>query len=386
MIQRSEMRNVILLLALMTALGCSMCTQKAIVENTKEAAMLDENFVNPRVVELKITYRLKGIEKSDSDTVTMYEFSEEPVSWKMEKKIDKPVLLLYVARQRDYPNQRDVDYISLTPEPDEIVSKDIDGNALEFYDLSDKVAAGEKDITITRHFKFKAYETAFKIDPDRVGEYDTDDPVYRYYTRTQEFMELTPEVIQLAREIVGDEENPYLKAKAIYGWIVDNISYKYPPNRGIRYCLPRRTGDCGSYSLIFVSLCRAVGIPARVANGHWACKAKLNYHVWPEFYLPKYGWIPADATDGRASRENPGSLAGKGDPWYFFGNLDSGRFISSKGTSIQLYPSPPWHIWGLSDTNKNPIFMQMAATVYSGITIEEQKATVEIIQGEDVLW
>jgi hypothetical protein len=30
--------------------------------------------------------------------------------------------------------------------------------------------------------------------------------------------------------------------------------------------------------------------------------------------------------------------------------------------------------------------MQMAATVYSGITIEEQRATIEIIKGEDVLW
>jgi transglutaminase-like putative cysteine protease len=380
------MRYLIMVLLMMTVVSCSLCMRKGLEGRGSNTAALQEYFINPRVVELKITYRLSGIKKSDSDTVTLYEFSEEPVTWKMEKEVEKPILLLYVARQREYPNQRDVEYISITPEPDEIISKDIDGNMLEFYDLSDEVAAGKKDITITRHFKFKAYETAFKIDPATVKEYDTDDPVYRYYTRTQEFTELTPEVISLAREIVGDEENPYLKAKAIYGWVVDNISYKYPPNRGIRYCLPRRTGDCGSYSLIFVSLCRAVGIPARVANGHWACKAKMNYHVWPEFYLPNYGWIPADATDGRSSRENPGSLAGKGDPWYFFGNMDSGRFISSKGTSIQLYPSPPWHLWDLADTNRNPIFMQMAGTVYSGITIEEQKATVEIVQGEDVLW
>ncbi len=379
------MRNLIIVSLLMAALGCSLCTHKKVEEKATKTNVSEKHFIEPRVVELKITYHLNGIKKSDSDTVTLYEFSEEPVSWTAEKKVDRPVLLLYVVRQREYPNQRDVEYISITPEPDEIVSKDIDGNVLEFWDLSDEIEEG-KDITITRRFKFKAYETAFKIDPDAIEKYDTEDAVYRYYTRTQEFMELTPGVIKLAREIVGDEENPYLKAKAIFGWCVDNISYKYPSNRGIIYCLPRRTGDCGSYSLIFVSLCRAVGIPARVANGHWVCKAKKNYHVWPEFYLPNYGWLPSDVTDGRATRGNPGSLAGGGDPWYFFGNLDSGRFISTKGTSIQLYPSPPWHIWGLSDTNRNPIFMQMAATVYSGITIEEQKATVEIIQGEDVLW
>lgn len=138
-----------------------------------------------------------------------------------------------------------------------------------------------------------------------------------------------------------------------------------------------------SYFCCIVPKC---GIPARVVNGDWCCKAKKNYHVWNEFYLPGYDWIPVDATDGRINRDNSGKLAGNGDPYYFFGNLDSGRFISSKGTSIQLYPSPPWHIWGLADTNRNPIFFQTAATVYSGVTIAEQKATMEIIKGDDILW
>lgn len=357
----------------------------------RTSTMKDEEFsskefyINPREVELRITYHLKGIRFTPSDVVTMYEFSEEPVSWKMENISEKPILLLYVARQKSLPNQRDLEYKSHTPEPDAIVSRDIDGNIIEFWDLSDDIRDGE-DITITRHFRFTAYETAFRIDPARVGLYDSDDPIYRYYTRSQELLEQTPEVILVAREIIGDEENPFLQAKAIYRWCMENISYKYPPNRGIRYSLPRRTGDCGSYSLIFVALCRAVGIPARVANGHWCCEPKKNYHVWNEFYIPKYGWIPADATDGRVNRDDAGKLAGKGDPYYYFGNLDSGRFISSKGTSIQLYPSPPWHMWGLADTNRNPIFFQMAATVYANITIDEQRATIEILKGDDIPW
>ena len=63
--------------------------------------------------------------------------------------------LLYVARQRDLPNQRSVDYLSIEPAPDRVVSKDIDGNAIEFWDLSDQVETGE-DIAITRHFRFNA--------------------------------------------------------------------------------------------------------------------------------------------------------------------------------------------------------------------------------------
>jgi len=342
-------------------------------------------FIHPRQVELEITYHLEGIRADSSGCVFMKEFSEENVSWPMEKASDEPLLLLYAGRMRDYPNQRNVVHISVEPAPDQTVSKDIDGNVIDFWDLSQKACDGG-DIVVTRRVRFTAYETAFVVDPAKVGAYDQDDPVYRYYTRTQEFAELTPDVIALAREIVGDESNPYLQARAIYDWCVNEIDYVYPPDRGLRYCLPRRTGDCGSYSLIFMSLCRAVGIPARVANGHWCCAPKKNYHVWNEFYITGYGWLPADATDGRITRDTPGKLAGNGDESYYFGNLDSGRFITSKGTSIQLYPAPPWNRWGLADANRNPIFFQTAATVYANLQIERQYVTVEIIQGEDVLW
>ncbi len=345
----------------------------------------EDCFIKPRDVEMKITYHLRGIRTRTSDTVTLYEFSEEPVSYTMNRASDRPVLLLYVARQADLPNQRSVEYLSIDPPPDQIISKDIDGNQIEFWDFSDKIQNGG-DIVVTRRFRFKAYETAVKVEPERVGAYDTDDPVYRYYTRSQEFAELTPEVIQLARDIVGAETNPCLQARAIYSWCANNISYVYPPDRGILNSLPRRTGDCGEYSLVFVALCRAVGIPARVVNGRWCCAAKKNYHVWNEFYLPNYGWLPADATDGRITRDSPGKLAGHGDLYYFFGNLDSGRFVSSLGTSIQLYPVPPWHEWGLAEANRNPIFFQSAATVSANVTMDQQKAELEIVRGDDILW
>ncbi len=394
------------LLVIMITGGWAFCDSREYADKDDDE-IVDAYYVHPRIVELRITYRLAGIKKTPSNQVWMQEFSEEPVTWAMGKINDKPILLFYAARQREYPNQRHFEYINIEPEPDRIVSKDMDGNVIEFWDLSDNIKDGQ-DIVITRQFRFKAYETAFHIDPEKVGMRNPsarhasagrdgaimrgpqtnpyDDCLYKYYTRTQEYAELTPEVIKLAEEIIGDEANPYLQARAIYAWCINNIAYVYPPNRGILFSLPRKTGDCGEYSLIFMSLCRAVGIPVRVVNGRWCCRAKKNYHVWNEFYLPDYGWIPVDATDGRINRDHPEILAGKGDPFYFFGNLDSGRFVSSKGTSIQLYPSPPWHLWGLADTNRNPIFFQTAATVYSNIRIEKQTATLEIVKGDDVLW
>ena len=92
------MRNLIMVSLLMAALGCSLCTHKKVEEKAAKTTVLEKHFINPRVVELKITYHLKGIKRSDSDTVTLYEFSEQPVSWTAKKKVDKPVLPRIKAR------------------------------------------------------------------------------------------------------------------------------------------------------------------------------------------------------------------------------------------------------------------------------------------------
>ncbi|MBO4476348.1 MAG: transglutaminase domain-containing protein [Bacteroidales bacterium] len=57
------------------------------------------------------------------------------------------------------------------------------------------------------------------------------------------------------------------------------------------------TGDCGNYASVFISLLRAKGIPARhVVMVHGSLD---EYHVRAEFYVPAYGWIPADPTWGK---------------------------------------------------------------------------------------
>ena len=96
-------------------------------------------------------------------------------------------------------------------------------------------------------------------------------------------------------------------ARKCYQWTHSNMTYGNM-NTGLHTIadlMKSMTGDCGNYSSVFISLLRAKGIPARhlvMVHG------KLDeYHVRAEFFVPGFGWVPADPTWGG---DNFGVFAG----------------------------------------------------------------------------
>ena len=83
-----------------------------------------------------------------------------------------------------------------------------------------------------------------------------------------------------------------------------------------------------------VALCRALHIPTRLVCGHWSL-GNRGQHVWTEFYLPNYGWIPSDPSE--ADYDNPEIIT---DTLYkrYFGHLDNTSIVISKGMNIALWP------------------------------------------------
>ena len=123
---------------------------------------------------------------------------------------------------------------------------------------------------------------------------------------------------QLGERILGRIKDPVAQAKAIYEWVVDNTIYDPTlPGCGsgdVRKQLIR--GQYGGRSAdingLFVSICRAIGIPARCVYGLRVGPSRLfrslglsgdeatrGQHVRAEFYVPGYGWIPVDPSDVR---------------------------------------------------------------------------------------
>ena len=181
-----------------------------------------------------------------------------------------------------------------------------------------------------------------------IKEYDKKSFLYKRYTRTEKYLEQTKEIKKLAKEIVNKEKNSFEKARKIFHWVTENITYKCPSQeRGVVATLKNKCGDCADFSFVFIALCRSVGIPARLVSGPWIIfDKKQQFHAWAEFYLENVGWIPVDCAVSQGIKKDkkfPKFIEKLGNPLnpsYYFGNLDNKRIIFSKGCNILLKNCP----------------------------------------------
>ena len=173
-----------------------------------------------------------------------------------------------------------------------------------------------------------------------VKPYDRTSALYLEHTaQRKEHVVFTPEIQKLSREIVGDETDPVVIVQKIYDWLVENIpwatsrEYSTMPNIP-GYVIENRHGDCGMFALLFITLCRVNGIPAKWQSGFMLYPGYANLHDWAEVYFEGPGWIPVDASQGSMrlfKEENIGP--------FYLGGTDSYRLIVNEDYSSRLYPA-----------------------------------------------
>lgn len=152
-------------------------------------------------------------------------------------------------------------------------------------------------VSVRTQISYHVISTDFlQIDPNI--SYDTTSEEYRLYTGATAGGYVDPSndfIRTIADSIWAISENIIVYAYHCYNYVADNYSYLYP-NTGIHplsQIIADGGGDCGNLSSIFISLLRSKGVPARhvvsvFPNG--------GCHVWAEFNMGEYGWIPVDVT------------------------------------------------------------------------------------------
>lgn len=230
------------------------------------------------------------------------------------------------------------------------------------------------DLFIQLSFVFIHHEQHFNVDPDKIDEYDRESALYKQYTSSYGNTEITDEIIQMAERIAGDESNPYLDARKLYDYIVENVTYCFMPHMVFHprteiaesdYVHRFQQGDCGAQSMYFTAMCRALGIPARTTGGWQLFSGEFRGHFWAEFYLPNYGWVPVDTSFGQMANyvKDISAEDRKAFIDFCFASQDSMRCVVQKDTDVSLIPTA-------QGTVLLPMAIQMPAVEYSIPTAE----------------
>lgn len=164
-------------------------------------------------------------------------------------------------------------------------------------------------------------------------------PEYEQFTATEyPHIIVSDEMRALAKEIVGNTDvHPVIAANRIFRWISHKFPWagarEYSTIKNIpAYVIANGHGDCGQVALLYITLCRAIGIPARWESGYMLHPDAVNYHDWAETYFEGVGWVPTDPSFGRSTVQNP-HIAD-----YYATGIDIYRMASNEAVGDKLSP------------------------------------------------
>lgn len=164
------------------------------------------------------------------------------------------------------------------------------------YAVSDYLRPDSNDWgEVVLEFDYVPKDTEFtKQVVKEIFPYDTSTDLYKRYTsKYYQYIDTdNPALKKAADKLWSQSKNAYDYAQKCFNYVVDTFRFsQFGPGAGwhtISELIETNGGDCGNLSSLFITLLRCKGIPAR--------HVLVRGHVWAEFYLEKYGWIPADPT------------------------------------------------------------------------------------------
>lgn len=249
---------------------------------------------------------------------------------------DGKMIRCWIPFPREIQNrQTDIKIISTKPEKYLIADNDLTLQRTIYFQ---KPAVKDSAAVFTVEYSYTGFGVFVGIDSAKVRPTPESDRLAPYLIEFPPHIVFTDELKRISPSIVGDETNPYLKAKKIFDWVYENTPWasarEYSTIRNLSmYAFQNHHGDCGIQHLLFITLCRLNGIPAKWQSG-WEFQPPDNsMHDWSEVYLEPYGWVPVDVTYG------PRKTTDEVHKYFYLGGMDSYRLIFNDGIMEDFYPA-----------------------------------------------
>ena len=214
------------------------------------------------------------------------------------------------------------------------------GNQIMFIEVA---APAPGSLTTKIEFLLRRRSLFVAVDPARVGALtETHRQLFLDELRQDSpHMEVSPEIIALATKACGAETNLARQAKLLLNEVADYADHyskdASKPKCSIGDagdCLTNAGGCCTDMHSLFIALARSRGIPARLQMGYRLREANEGrevdpgYRCWAEYFLPNYGWIPADIVEA----DDPKGLGRT----HWFTGLNERRLWLNQGREFNL--------------------------------------------------
>ena len=245
---------------------------------------------------------------------------------------------------------------------------------------SDLPAAGESKETF---YDFDVRLNSVNFDFSQVTTiypYNTSSDTYLWYTGTSGVYvdPYNPTIQNIGDSLWLLSSDIVDYARRCYEYVAANYLY-LNPNTGIhplQDILNAGGGDCGNLTSIYVSLLRHKNIPSRHVV---TVRPDNSYHVWADFYLENYGWVPVDVTykNINPSGDFFGKYDGNGiimtkEVWLF---MDRGDGYTYYDVSLQNFD---WWYWYSSGGNNISSSYNLSSTAFSGVQDLEGTSDISI--------
>lgn len=271
-----------------------------------------ENVVMPQDFKIKYTITVKANEVPDGEVIRVW------LPYPMETERSGKIKLLSTT-QPEY-------VIS----PDSYVHKSM---------YMEGIAQKDKEAVFGYELKYTAYNHWFNFEPEDVKPYDKESELYKKYTaQRQTHVIFTEDIKRITDSIIGNEQNPYLKARKIFDYIATTYPWasarEYSTIENIpQYVFDNNHGDCGQVGLTFITMARYAGIPAKWQSGWMLHPGDVNLHDWAEAYFEGIGWVPVDVSFGLTKNDNDKVYH------YFLGGIDAYRYYVNDDYSGNFFPA-----------------------------------------------
>ena len=145
-------------------------------------------------------------------------------------------------------------------------------------------------------------------------------------------------VAELGSSLAANKRSNWSKSQSIYNYVINKFSFdENSKSQSLEEYISSDSADSFGYSLLFTSISRAAGVPARPVGGILILDdLSTRLWWWSEIWINGIGWIPVDSALGDSGIK----LAESAD--YYFGALEGRHIAFSRGilSSSALQPEP----------------------------------------------